>query len=408
MKKATVVFLIIGLGSIHVLASGLDLATVLNARSNAMASAGIAGIRGGVATIANPAGLANTESVQFEATLNNMFINQAGPAQGPLTHSETMIYGPLFLIGGSYRLNDKIVLGVGAYTPAGGGAVYEDVNFNIPTLQKREFGGSIVFSEISAAISYQVNDKLALGAGYRLNYAMQSMSMYDFSQMAQGLITYNEIDLSGGSSNGYRLALEFKATPRLTLAAVYRSAVELNLSGTTTISDSDTELMELDTESTAKYCDRIDVGATFEWIEDKFLVALDYSRNFYSQYENVTLSTKMGTQSVPMMFSDCDMVKAGAEYWVTSRIPFRAGLFYGSKFQNVDYHTAISAGAPGAAYLLGMGTGYCLSDMLCVNFAFNYMINTGSVPSDVNSHYAVPGDYESTIMHYVIDFSYGF
>ncbi len=408
MKKITLVVSIIVLSTINALASGLDLATVLNARSNAMASAGLAGIRGGAATIANPAGLANTEKFQLEATLNNMFIHLKGPAQGPLTRSETSIYGPLFLVGGAYRLNDKITLGISAYTPAGGGGVYEDINFNVPNLQKREFGGTIGFTEISTAFAFQLNAKLSLGVGYRWNYAVQTMKMYDFSQMAQGLITYNEINLSGSSASGYRVALEYKATSRLTLATVYRNAVELDLSGTTTIYNGNTELMELDTETTAKYCDRFDFGATFEWIEGKFLISLDYSRNFYGQYEKAILSTKMGSQSMPMMFSNCDMIKAGAEYWATSNIPLRAGLYYASQFQNVDYHGAISAGAPGDSYLLGLGAGYCLSDMLCVNVAFNYLINTGSVPIHVNSPYAVPGEYESTLVHYVVDFSYGF
>ena len=82
--------------------------------------------------------------------------------------------------------------------------------------------------ELSPSFSYKVNDQFSLGGGARLIYSDGVVKSY--TQTQYGPVSR---DMEGDTvAGGYNLALLFKPTSDINIAATYRSKVNLNEKGT--------------------------------------------------------------------------------------------------------------------------------------------------------------------------------
>ncbi len=87
--------------------------------------------------------------------------------------------------------------------------------------------------EINPSVGYKINDKLAIGAGLRMLYAKGTV------KSDAGAPTELTRDMTGDSLDfGYNLAVTYKPLKELSLAATYRSHIDMELEGDATLSNS--------------------------------------------------------------------------------------------------------------------------------------------------------------------------
>ncbi len=92
---------------------------------------------------------------------------------------------------------------------------------------------SLMTYELNPTVSYKVNDKFAVAAGLRMIYAEGTVKS---TAPAPTDLTR---DMTGDTLEfGYNLALTYKVTPELSLAATYRSNIDLDVEGDATLSNS--------------------------------------------------------------------------------------------------------------------------------------------------------------------------
>src|SRR5689334_22945813 len=112
--------------------SGKALATTegpafFDARSVAMGSTGVAHVHNGASLYHNAATLAEIENVAVTLDISPVIPVFTTPFTGPNTSvkSDSNI-APFFLAGGAYRLNERLVLGLGFFGAGGFGGSYGD------------------------------------------------------------------------------------------------------------------------------------------------------------------------------------------------------------------------------------------------------------------------------------------
>ncbi len=177
-------------------ANGLNL-NGLGGRAVAMGGAFVALADDFSAVFWNPAGLSNfkTRVLGFygvDLIPSTSYLMQAPGANGLLTLVDAKTKTKHYLAGlGAYYqpVNDRIVVGIGIYTPSGLGAAWDGNEFI--DLQDYELGlapgthGSPNLWEsrigkisISPAVSYKINDTFAVGAALNIDYGMFSLKRW--------------------------------------------------------------------------------------------------------------------------------------------------------------------------------------------------------------------------------------
>jgi len=82
-----------------------------------------------------------------------------------------------------HPLSDKLVAGIGIYTPSGLGAEWEGSDFFVPLLtplqsQSYKQKSFIAVVTISPAVAYQVSDAVSVGASLNINYGFFNLSRW--------------------------------------------------------------------------------------------------------------------------------------------------------------------------------------------------------------------------------------
>ncbi len=222
MKK----ILVLSLASLSLFAAAYKIPEQ-SGKSVALAGAYVAGADGADAAYFNPANMSfMDEASYFELSLTGIYLPRIkfdGEVYSLATHSfeqanakskkEAFLVPHLHWVGKSYK---GFRFGLSVTTPAGlskrwttSPQIYTAQEFTLRTI------------EINPSISYRFGDKVAIGAGVRALYS-------DGKIRVQYPNIYKE-DLDGDTDIrwGYNLALSYRVHPTLTLAATYRSKIDL-------------------------------------------------------------------------------------------------------------------------------------------------------------------------------------
>ncbi len=379
------------------------------ARYNGLMGAGLASVDGGAAAVMNPAGLARTEGRHLEFTVNPLYIHFKGPANGAHTEELTTGVFPLLYLGLAYPITDRVTIGGLLYTPAGAGVTTPDINFNLPDLPKKDSGGSLGVVEMGPVVAVNLSPSLRVGAGYRVNFAMMKQRAYDLSQMANGMVTYNEMSLSGWGASGFRLGLQYQPTERLHVGLIYKSTVTMDLSGETTVTSvSGEKLAEIDTDLESVYPDKVGVGLTYEVLPDMLRLLVDCERHFAGKLEDLTLKTPAGGSVIISKDLDYTNIRIGAEYRPEEQWPIRVGLGYTGQIYNAEYTNPARGAPPGPLYTLATGTSYRFNDQLEMQVAANLTWGSAEVNDADQTAFSVPGDYSLVVPYLALGLTYQF
>jgi long-chain fatty acid transport protein len=315
----------LGLAAIALLAAryasaSTELPSPYDARSVGMGGTGIAHVHNGASIYHNPAALHETGAMAATLSLSPGISSLSGPINGPDTSvSSKSGVVPLFLVGGAYRITHRLVVGAALYPTGGFGATYD----NVAALGGQRLKVEVGIGELSPVVTYSVLPNLAVSLGYRITRVSQSMSMPVTGP--DGQLAIADLSLTGTSFLGAQAALYYRPIERLRLGAVYRSKVTATLDGSMTVAGA---RMDASTKMSSPH--GVKIGAAFDAIPNRLLLAADFKVLFYSESSKemvTTTTTPAGPASMTQRLNWKDAFSGyfGAELLATPRIPVRAG-----------------------------------------------------------------------------------
>lgn len=381
------------------LAAGYDTPMLHTARHMGMAGTAIAWADDPSSMFHNPAGLGQIGTGQAMLSLSplggqiqgcpneNVALDGSNP---PKCLKSDPAVSPFFLLGGAWRLSDRITVGVGAMPVGGaaGGYSYklsktQGLGAN-KTLVKDAFSvedsAFLSFIEFTPTVAVQILDNLRLGVTWRPAYVMFTRERMRTDVSSKKV--FKDIglsDMSGFALGGIRVGLQGNVG-KLKLGAVYRNSTESEVEAD--------EIYFSDIRFTGakfgiKYPSKFGLGAAYEFI-DKLTVALDFEYMLQS-FNDVTylkgLNTGTGVrESVANKsnWQDSFTLRVGGQWKFNDHWRGRIGYIFDSPAVRSNYPTAF--GSPPAPTHFGtIGGGYEISDRL--SLAFAAAIRNGSTTS---------------------------
>jgi len=154
-------------------------------------------------------------------------------------------------------------------------------------LSKRWKGGAAAFAEeftletleLNPSIGYRVNDQFSVGAGIRAIYSEGVVKSDNGAGTSR--------DLSGDSFDfGYNLALHFRPTKKLALAATYRSKIDLTVEGDANLLVGGALSYNGPADVKIPAPAALNLAAAYD-INDKTTIEFVYERTYWSAYDKL-------------------------------------------------------------------------------------------------------------------------
>lgn len=179
--------------------------------------------------------------------------------------------------------------------------------------------------EVSPSIAYRVSDDLSVAAGIRLLYAEGVVK-------SSGPVASR--DMTGDTFEfGYNLAMTYKPTPDINLAATYRSNIDIDVDGDaklyygTMLGYNGAASVSVPLPAT------LSLAISKTW-QEKFTLELDYERAFWSEYESLEFGyTGANSAFIPPAFrfspknwQDTDTLRLGATIKMDNKITAMMGF----------------------------------------------------------------------------------
>jgi long-chain fatty acid transport protein len=155
--------------------------------------------------------------------------------------------------------------------------------------------------ELSPSVSYKIMDNLSVGAGIRLIYS-EGVVKNDATGIGMPL----KVDMEGDTVEfGYNLAIAYRPTSDISIAATYRSNVDLNEEGTATING-----YPMDASVEVPLPAALNIAVSKTW-NDTFTLEAVYERTYWSTYETLQF---VGTPLplTPKNWEDTNTFRIGA------------------------------------------------------------------------------------------------
>ncbi len=248
--------------------------------STAQAGAYVASTAGPDASYFNPANMAWLENRwQMEADLTYIdlpsvtYTDRTTSANNGDSLNEEFLLPHLFVVSPDYG---RFRFGFAVTNPAGLSKRWDD-----PFAQQSAKDFTLRVTEANPTVSYRINDYLAVAGGVRFIYA--SGEVRSFRSLGGGLVASR--DLEGDTTEwGYNLAVTAKPTPAWTLAATYRSEIDLDLEG-------DAVLLAAVAPYSGYATVRVPVPAVLSlatsYTFGRTTVELDYDKTFWNAYNQL-------------------------------------------------------------------------------------------------------------------------
>jgi len=314
-------------------AGGYRVSTQSN-KQLAMGHTGVAVVNSADILFFNPAGLVHLEN-KFNVSVGGFGVVSQVQYQntefGTFSETDSPVSTPIYLYA-SYALSDDLAIGLGIYTPYGS-------NVTWPT----DWQGSHLVNEIELSaifiqptISYQLFDSVSIGGGPIL-----AIGGVSFNRNANRTLTNEQGDRSniaiedtGVTGIGWTAGLMFKPTERFTFGVNYRSLINIDSTeGEATFSNFPNSNLSPFQDGTSGFTAtlplpaELTVGVSYKW--DKLLLAFDYNRAFWSEYESLDLVFENEVESInPRNYKDANTYRFGVQYEATEKLIIRAGYYF--------------------------------------------------------------------------------
>ncbi len=261
--------------------------------------------------------------------------------------------GTPFYVYGAGKITDKITVGLGVYTPFGSTATWDD-----------DWYGKYLIRDISLksffiqpTVSYKVNDKLGIGAGF--TYVIGDVKL-------SKAIPYNNAssELKGSASNiGFNVGIYYKPTEKLSVGIDYRSKVIMKLE------DGDADFSGIPSALSLTIPDKnyfnaelplpsnLDFGISYQ-VTEKLLLAAEVNYVAWSTYDSLIFKFKENGEVLdsynPRKYKDSWIIRLGGEYALCEKMILRAGGYYDPSPCNDNYFTPETVSLNTMAFTFGL------------------------------------------------------
>jgi len=184
--------------------------------------------------------------------------------------------------------------------------------------------------EFNPTVSYKINDKLSIGGGVRAIYTEGKVKSNGTVQVAGPVTATISRDLEGDTTEyGYNLAMSYRPIENLSLAATYRSKIDLNVEGDSRLSSNAIGALGLPatTINTGAFVSVpapavLTLATAYTCNNGKTTAEFTYDKTFWNAYDQLDFNYTT-TITHPVLLSAFDNPKA--KNWVNSEA-FRLGL----------------------------------------------------------------------------------
>ncbi|MFA8435743.1 MAG: OmpP1/FadL family transporter [Marinifilaceae bacterium] len=351
----------------------------------------------------------DASSMQFNpgalATLKQKFSFSAG---GSLTFTKTEFTNPLgvkeesdnpvgtpFYAYGAYKVNEKLAVGLGIYTPFG-----NKIDWG------KDWSGKYLIQDITLTgiyiqptVSYQLADWISVGAGlnivygsFELNKAFPLFNPADGSYVADG-----NVELSGSTVKyGYNLGIFLQPTEKLNVGISYRSKVDIDLDQ----SEGDAKFSNVPAPFAPAFPDggivatlplpaSLNIGLAYQ-INEKWLVSADVSSVKWDVYKSLDFdfvndpTGKLDSKN-NRDWDNTMIYRLGAQYSLNEKLDLRAGFYYDETPTNDKYYSPETPGADKIG--LSAGLSYQINDHFGLDASLLYIDGKKRTATDTNNNF---------------------
>ncbi|WP_438962058.1 OmpP1/FadL family transporter [Nonlabens sp.] len=370
--KALAVLLLI---STMAYAGGYRVSTQSN-RQLAMGHTGVAVVNNADILFFNPAGIVHLENkLNFSAGGFGVFsdVSYQNAEFGTTAETDSPVGTPFYAYG-SYKINEKLAVGLGIYTPFGSTVSWEPNWAGSHLVNEIEL--SAIF--IQPTVAYQLFDSVSIGAG-----PIIAIGGVSFNRNAGRSLTNENgersnvaIEDTGVLGYGWTAGLMFTPNDRFTLGFNYRSLINIDSTdGTASFTNFPVSSLtpangETGFEATLPLPAELTVGVSYKW--DKLLLAFDYNRAMWSEYESLDLVFDNGTTSInPRNYKDASTWRLGAQYEANDKLTIRAGWYFDESPVQSGYFAPETPRNDSQGYTFGLS--YQVNSKLAIDASFLYL-----------------------------------
>jgi long-chain fatty acid transport protein len=238
----------------------------------------------------------------------------------------------------SWKIKDKIAIGIGAYTPFGSSAKWGD-----------EWAGRYLITDIKLSaifiqptIAYQYKGKFGIGAGFV--YAIGNVEL----NKALPYSETSKVSLNGKTSNyGFNAGVFYKPTEKISIGVDYRSQISMAIEGgdaTFTVPSalSSNVPAENKFDATVPLPSNLDFGIAYQF-NDKFTLAAEVNWIMWHTYESLDFTFETNGELLnsvnPRDYKDTWIPRIGGMYKLNDIVTLRLGAYYDSSPANEKYFT---------------------------------------------------------------------
>ncbi|MBD3414465.1 MAG: hypothetical protein GF421_08560 [Candidatus Aminicenantes bacterium] len=249
---------------------------------------------------------------------------------------------PAGIIAYYHPINEKLVAGIGVYTPSGIGAEWDGSDFVLLPQSRayklKSFLGSI---SLAPSVAYQISDAVSLGASLNINYGFFNLSRWAGGTILMVPPFYIDFGQYEEESSGWGIGATFgalvKPSDMFSLGVTFRTPVKVNMSGEATISNFPalglSDQSDFDREVT--YPMWIAGGMAFRPIENLTFTldaqftnwaALDELETDFTDSFWQLVMANTAADVMELKWENATQVRFGAEY-ILNQVALRAGFY---------------------------------------------------------------------------------
>lgn len=230
-------------------------------------------------------------------------------------------------LGGAFKINDKLSLGVAVSAPYNFTTEYNPDSFTRYDALKSH----LRTINIDTVVAYRVNDMLDLGVGFTALYADATLT--NALPNISPLQPDGRQSLKGdGWAYGYTVGAQLHPSKSLTIGASYRSKIDQKLDGTVAVSGLLAPIpaaSNFSTDGQAKITLPWIANVGARWaVNDQWTLNAQVSRVGWSEFDAIRVNFTGGASTSPQDYKDVTTYAAGVDYQASPRLTLRAGVQY--------------------------------------------------------------------------------
>ena len=377
MKKAFLILIFLAAIGSTIHAGGFQVA-LQGQRQAGMGLLGTGFLTGPSIVYYNPGGMSFLQdnfslSLGVSPIVSNVAFQYEAPSlYETTTDNPTSLPFTLYSAG---KINDKLALGLGVYTPFGSTTIWGD-----------DWRGRYIIQDISLlsvfiqpTVSYKITNSLGIGVGFI--YAYGDVTMHKGIPLEDQSGEEGQATIEGSTSNyGFNAGLYFTPSDKLSIGATYRSKITMEMNEGNASFDVPEALAASFPDTKFKtelpLPASVNIGISYH-MNEKLSLGADFNYVFWEEYESLDFDFETNTDALqdivqPKNYSNGAIYRIGLQYKVSEKLNARTGFYYDSPVVGDDYYAPETPDAVKLGFTGGIS--YSPSSKLSIDLSYLQII----------------------------------